>query len=360
MLKYLIEKEFKQIFRNPFLPKIILIMPIVMLLVLPWAASQEVKNIGLYVVDKDRSADSERMIRKITASGYFHLTAVVGSNEEALKYIESGQADMLLEIPSGFEKAAVMIAANAVNGMKGSLGSAYLTAILNDFSDEQRSEIGPPSPRPSLRLTTHYRFNPHLNYQAFMVPALIVVLLTVLSGFLPALNIVSEKETGTIEQINVTPVRKFTFILAKLIPYWIIGFLVLSIGFCLAALIYRLSPAGHWLTRYLYAGIYILVVSGLGLMISNYSDTMQQAMFVIFFFIVILILMSGLFTPVGSMPEWAQIIAAINPLKYFMQVMRAVYLKGSGIADLVPQLGALCGFALLFNGWAVMSYRKSR
>jgi len=367
MLKYLIEKEFKQIFRNPFLPKIIFIMPFVMLLVLPWAANQEVKNIHLSVVDNDRSMFSERMVQKILASGYFLLTDFSVSNDEALKSIESGESDIILEIQPEFEKelmkvgtARVMISANAVNIMKGGLGTAYLSSILNDFSGEILSESGVQSIISPVRLTTNFRFNPHLDYKAFMVPAIIVILLTILCGFLPALNIVSEKEVGTIEQINVTPVGKFTFILSKLIPYWVIGFIILSMGFVIAAFLYRLFPAGSLLTIYLYASIYILVVSGLGLVISNYSDTMQQAMFVIFFFIMILILMSGLFTPVSSMPKWGQTIAAFNPLKYFMQVMRAVYLKGSGMAELMPQLGALAGFALFFNGWAVLSYRKSR
>jgi ABC-2 type transport system permease protein len=366
-LKYLVEKEIKQIFRNAFLPKIIFIMPVVMLLVLPWAADQEVKNIRLSVVDHDRSAYSERMIRKLIASDYFQLSNISVSNDEALKSVEAGEVDIILEIQSGFEKelmkgggGEVMISANAVNGMKGGLGSSYLISILNDFSGELQEESGMQQAPVSIRLTTSYRFNPHLDYKAFMVPAIIVILLTILSGFLPALNIVSEKEIGTIEQINVTPVGKFSFILAKLIPYWVIGFILLTVGFGIAALVYRLFPAGSLFTIYLYASIYVLVVSGLGLVISNTSDTMQQAMFVIFFFIMILILMSGLFTPVSSMPEWAQVIAAIDPLKYFMQVMRAVYLKGSGVMDLLPQLGALLGFALFFNTWAVMSYRKSK
>jgi ABC-2 type transport system permease protein len=367
MLKYLIEKEVKQIFRNPFLPKIIVVLPIAMLLILPWAANQEVKNIGLSVVDGDGSVASGRLIRKVVASTYFHLTDLSASNGEALQSIESGAADIILEIPRGFERdarqaggGAVLISANAVNGMKGSLGASYLAAILTDFADEQRAAAGAGEAGAPIRVVTNYRFNPHLDYKAFMVPAIIVILMTILSGFLPALNIVGEKESGTIEQINVTPVGKFTFILAKLIPYWVIGFLVLTIGLCLAALVYRLFPAGSLPTLALYAGIYILVVSGLGLVISNYSDTMQQAMFVIFFFVMILILMSGLFTPIAGMPGWARVVAAVDPLKYFMQVMRAVYLKGSGVADLLPQLGALCGFALFFNAWAVVSYRKSR
>ena len=366
MLKYLIEKEFKQIFRNALLPKIIVMMPIAILLILPWASNQEVKNIYLSVVDNDHSPYSQRMVQKILASGYFILTDVSASNDEALKSIESGESDIILEIQPGFEKqlmtagiAGVMISANAVNGMKGGLGSAYLASILNDFSNEIKAENGIQTISP-VRATANFRFNPHLDYKVFMVPAIVVILLTILCGFLPALNIVGEKEKGTIEQINVTPVGKFTFILGKLIPHWVIGFFIVSIGLVIAALVYRIFPVGSLLTIFLYGGIYILVVSGLGLVVSNYSDTMQQAMFVIFFFVMILILMSGLFTPVSSMPEWGQAIAAFNPLTYFMQVMRAVYLKGSGVAELLPQLGALLGFAVFLNGWAVLSYRKSR
>lgn len=204
-----------------------------------------------------------------------------------------------------------------------------------------------------------YKFNPHLDYKVFMIPALMVMLLTLLTGFLPALNIVGEKEAGTIEQINVTPVKKSMFVLAKLIPYWVIGFIVLGLCMILAALVYGINPAGSLLTIFLFATIYILVVSGFGLIISNYSDTIQQAMFVMFFFIMIFILMSGLFTPVASMPQWAQVITIFNPLKYFMQVMRLVYLKGSAFVELIPQFLALCTFAVALNVWAVLSYKKS-
>jgi ABC-2 type transport system permease protein len=192
-----------------------------------------------------------------------------------------------------------------------------------------------------------------------MVPALMVVLLTMLCGFLPALNIVREKEDGSIEQMNVTPVGKIQFILAKLIPYWLIGFLALSISFILAALIYKLLPAGSLLTVYCFATVFGLILTGVGLVVSNYSATMQQAMFVMMFFIIVFILMSGLFTPIRSMPAWAQAITVINPLRYFIEMMRMVYLKGSTLADLVFQLSALAGFAVFFNLWAVLSYKKT-
>jgi ABC-2 type transport system permease protein len=238
-----------------------------------------------------------------------------------------------------------------------------LSGIVRDFAGELHNDRLP-SPAnntlPVISVVSQNRFNVFLDYKVFMVPALIVMLLTIICGFLPALNIVGEKELGTIEQINVTPVNKFTFIIAKLIPYWLIGFVVQTICLGLAALVYGLIPAGNLLTIYFFAIIYILVVSGIGLVISNHSETMQQSMFVIFFFMIIMILMSGLFTPVTSMPQWAQDLTVINPLKYFIQVMRMVYLKGSSIFQLGTQLFALCSFALFFNTWAVLSYRKSK
>ena len=212
---------------------------------------------------------------------------------------------------------------------------------------------------PVVEVIPQNKFNPHMDYKVFMVPALMVMLLTMLCGFMPALNIVAEKEAGTIEQINVTPVGKFTFILAKLIPYWSIGFFVLTLCFGLARLFYGLAPAGSIVTIYAAAGLFVLTISGFGLMISNNSDTMQQATFVMMFFMVILILLSGLFTPISSMPQWAQNITILNPLKYLMQVMRLVYLKGSPFSQLTVQFAALAIFAVVLNLWAVLSYRKS-
>jgi len=370
MLKFLIEKEFKQIRRNSFLPKLIVVMPLMVMLVFPWAANQEIKEVKLSIIDNDHSSYSERLVNKIDASGYFKLTDITTTYPEAMHNIESGKSDIILEIQDEFEKnlvnegtARVMISANSVNSTKGGLGSSYLSSIFSDYAGELREEQGgqamvTTTEVPSFGVMSQFKFNPHLDYKIFMVPALMVMLLTMLCGFLPALNIVGEKEAGTIEQINVTPVKKLMFVLAKLIPYWVIGFTVLAICMGLGILVYGIYPVGSLLTIFLFTTIYILVVSGMGLVISNYSETMQQAMFVMYFFMIILILMSGLFTPITSMPGWAQAITIFNPLKYFMQVMRLVYLKGSTFFEMIPQFLALCGFALVLNVWAVMSYRK--
>jgi ABC-2 type transport system permease protein len=369
MIKYLLKKEFKQIVRNPFLPKMILMFPFLVLLVFPWAASYEIRNLNLSIIDNDHSSFSRELTQKVVSSKYFRLTNVSENYKQALKSIEKNEADIILEIPAHFEKdlvnrqgAKVMVSANAVNGMKGGIGMTYLVSIVNDFNMEIIQELMPValvgSSAPTVQIDSQYRFNPHLNYRVFMVPALMVMILTLLCGFLPAVSIVFEKELGTMEQINVSPVPKTTFILAKLIPFWIIGFIVITIGFLIAWAVYGLIPAGYFSTIYLFAAIYILVISGLGLVISNYASTLQQAMFIVFFFMLVFIMLSGLYTPIDSMPEWAKWIAAFNPLKHFMTVMRSVYLKGSNPIQLANELLELIGFAVFFNSWAVLSYRK--
>ena len=374
MLKFLIEKEFKQLLRNSFLPRLIIGYPCMVMIIMPWAANMEIKNISVNVVDNDHSVVSQRLIHKIDASSYFRLNNLSPTYNSALRDIESGDADVILEIPRHFEKklengeaSHVLLAANAVNGSKGGLASSYMTATLADYNAQLHVENpssgivqeAASSVQPSVSVSGKNLYNPHLNYKLFMVPALMVMLVTVICGFLPALNIVSEKEVGTIEQMNVTPVGKFKFILAKLIPFWVVGFVVLTLSFGLAWLIYGILPVGSLGIIYLLSALFVLVMSGFGLVISNHSATMQQAMFVMFFFMIILLLMSGLFTPVMSMPQWAQIITILNPLKYFVDIMRMVYLKGSGLTDLSLQIGALLAFATLFNFWAVKSYRKS-
>ncbi|AOW09859.1 ABC transporter permease [Flavobacterium gilvum] len=369
MLKFLLEKEFKQILRNSFLPRLIVAYPLMAILVFPLATNFEVKNINLCVIDNDHSSYSRQLIQKVASGGYFRLTEIAPNYNQALKSIETDKSDIILEIPPYFERdlvrnqnAKLMISANAVNGTKGGLGSAYLSSVISDFSNQIRSQWIDASKLANakiIEIVPKNKFNPHLQYTIFIVPALMVMILTMLCGFLPALNIVGEKESGTMEQINVTPVSKKIFIISKLIPYWIIGFTVLTISFGVAYLAYGLVPAGNLATIYFFATIYILGVSGFGLVISNYSNTMQQAMFVIFFFMLILILLSGLFTPIESMPQWAQYVTQLNPLKYFMQVMRLVYLKGSGISELGTQLTALITFAIIFNTMAILSYKKS-
>lgn len=367
-LKFLLQKEFRQIFRDPSILRIILIMPVIQLLILPWAADYEMKNIKLAVVDQDHSEYSRQLINKITSSGYFKLADYSASYDNSLQKVEKDAADLVLQIPVNFEKqlvkedaATLFMALNAINGTKASLGGAYLQRIIQDYNREVRTEwIQFPrfNPETQIDITSSNWFNPLMNYKYFMVPGILVILLTMVGTNLAAINIVKEKEIGTIEQINVTPVKKYHFILGKLIPFWILGLVVLTIGLTISRLFYGILPAGSFLTIYVFAAVYLLAVLGLGLLVSTYSVNQQQAMLLSFFLMMIFILLGGLYTSIDSMPEWAKWITRFNPVSYFIEVMRMVILKGSTLADIKMHLLAMGGFAVVFNGWAVWSYRK--
>jgi ABC-2 type transport system permease protein len=367
-LKFLLQKEFRQIFRDPSILRIIFVMPMIQLLILPWAADYEVKNIQLSVVDHDHSDYSRQLVSKITSSGYFQLQDYNNSYISALHDIEKDKADLVLEIPASFEKdlikedeAELLLAINAINGVKASLGGAYLRSIIQDYNREIRLKwIQFPrfSPETNIEVTSSNWFNPLLNYKYFMVPGILVILVTMVGSFLASLNIVKEKEIGTIEQINVTPVKKYQFILGKLIPFWILGLLVLSVGLLISRIAYGIVPAGSFVTIYVFAAVYLLAVLGLGLLISTFTANQQQAMLISFFLMMVFILLSGLYTSIDSMPVWAQWITKFNPVSYFIEVMRMVVLKGSGLADIKRHLLTMLGFGVVLNTWAVFSYRK--
>lgn len=368
-IRYLIEKELLQIRRNVILPKLFVMLPLIMLIVIPYAANQEIKNLKFCMVDNDHSTLSRRLIQKIDASAYFALNGVCSNHEAAMRNIDSGDADIAIEIEHDFEQnliktgtAAVHVEANAVNGMKGMLAQTYMVQIITDYAAQLREErgmdAGDVSPY-NADIRPRCLYNEKLDYKTFMVPAVMAMLLTLLIGFLPALNIVGEKEKGTIEQMNVTPVGRFAFIFSKLIPYWLIGLFMLAWSILLAWLLYGMIPAGSLALIFLYTSLFLLIVSSLGLIVSNYSSTLQQAALLMFFFLVIFILMSGLLTPVSAMPAWAQLITYVNPLRYFIEVLRALYLKGSGFADLQMQFFAMLAYAILSWIWAIGSYKKN-
>ena len=344
MLKYLIQKEFLQIRRNSFLPKLIILFPIVIMCIMPWVMQMEVKNVVVDVVDIDHTVESQRLVQQIAASNYFIFGGQKATYAEAMKDIEKGSADVILEIRDG----KYLIAANAVNGTKGSMGSAYLSQIVTSRQPVVNSQLS------ILNL-----YNKGQDYKLFMIPALFAIVMMLMTGFLPTLNIVGEKETGTIEQINVTPVSKWSFILAKLIPYWLIALFVITVCLLLAWLVYGITPAGPVWLVYVLAMLLALFFSSFGLIVSNYSDTMQQAMFVMWFFVVSIMLLSGLFTPTRSMPQCAYLTTYINPMHYFIDAIRTVFIRGGGLHETVHQVLALAGIGTLMGIWAVQSYKKN-
>ncbi len=368
-LRFLLRKEFRQIFRDKSIVAMIFFMPMVQLILMPLAADYEVRNINLSVVDHDKSPYSQKLISKIVASGYFRLTGYNASFKEAFGLIESDKADLILEIPHDFERNLIredqeklFVAVNAINGTKASLGGSYLGSIIGDFNADIRMQlVRPPrfSQFPVIDVVASNWFNPVLNYKVFIVPGILAILVTMVGGFLSALNIVREKEIGTIEQINVTPIKKHIFILGKLIPFWVLANIVFTIGLLVARFVYGIVPVGSLLTLYAFISVYLLAVLGFGLLVSTFCDTQQQAMFIMFFFMMLFILLGGLFTSIDSMPEWAKMITRVNPVRYMIEVMRMVMLKGSNFRDVLPHVGVVSCMALVLNSWAILNYKKT-
>ncbi len=369
IIRYIIQKEFRQIFRNKAMLPIIFIMPLIQLIILSNAASFEVKNIKFGYIDNDRTSSSRELIENFNASTYFNVLTDFSSSKQAKSAMLNGDVDVVLEIPRHFnrnlikeKKTDLSVTINAIDGAAAGVENVYVNQIVERFNANtkvQLIQLGTAGVQPQIIDTIPlFWYNETLNYKTFMVPGILVLLVTMITLFLSGMNVVREKEIGTLEQINVTPIKKHQFIIGKLFPFLILGLLLLTVGLIIAKVLFHIPIVGSIFLMYGYTVIYILVILGIGLFISNFTDTQQQAMFIAWFFMVIFILMSGLFTPVESMPQWAQILTEANPIKYFVQVMRMVMLKGAGFSDILPQFAKTLLYAFAMNGLAVMSYKK--
>ena len=368
-LLFLLRKEFLQIFRDKLILRVIFVMPVIQLILLPFAANYEMKNISLSIVDHDHSEYSRKLINSFTSSGYFQLTNVSQTYNDALKVVEDDKADLIMEVPQNFEKdlirdnqSKLMLSANAINGQTAGLAVSYASTIIRDFNNDIRVQwIQLPriNTQPVIEVTNSNWYNPKMNYKYFIVPGVLALLVTMVGFLLTSLNIVKEKESGTIEQLNVSPIKKYQFILGKLIPFWILGLVVLTIGFVVSFLVYGIVPVGSFLLIYFFAAIYLIALLGFGLLTSTFADTQQQAMFISYFFLMTFILLGGLFAPIENMPAWAQYLTYINPVSYFIEVMRMIILKGSGFFDLLKHFGIIILFAIVFNVFAIWNYKKT-
>ncbi|WP_245574952.1 ABC transporter permease [Flavobacterium tegetincola] len=350
---------------------IIFILPLLQLVILSNAASFEVKNIKFSYVDHDHSAASRELIRTFQSSDYFDIIAEFPSKKEANLQMQKGNVDVILEIPIHFERNLIKqnytnlsVSINAIDGAAAGVSNVYITQIISSFNQSikmrlqiynQGNEVQPEN----ILTIPSFWYNKNLNYKIFMVPGILVLIVTMLSLFLSSMNIVREKEMGTLEQINVTPIKKHQFIIGKLFPFWILGLVILTVGLIIAKVLFNVPILGNIFLIYLFTSIYLILILGIGLFISNHTETQQQAMFIAWFFTVIFILMSGLFTPIESMPSWAQKVTLLNPIRYFVEVIRMVMLKGAGFNDIKSQLVIIAIYAFAINGFAVWSYKKT-
>lgn len=367
---FIIQKEFKQIFRNKGMLPIIFVLPLIQLLILSNAASFEIQNIKFSYIDHDHSTASRELISKFQASKSFKIVSQFNTKEAANLEMQKGNIDIILEIPNHFERnlitdktTTLSVSINAIDGASAGVENVYISQIIGTYNQKIQSQLfqyndGSTITPQSIVTIPSFWYNNTLNYKTYMVPGILVLLVTMITLFLSAMNIVREKEIGTLEQINVTPIKKYQFIIGKLFPFWILGLVILTIGLLIAKLVFQVPMLGSLGLIYAFTSFYLFLILGIGLFISNHTDTQQQAMFIAWFFMVIFILMSGLFTPIESMPKWAQNITLFNPIRYFVEIIRMVMLKGATFSDITVQFAIISGYAIIINTLAVLSYKK--
>ncbi len=371
-LRFLLRKEYLQIFRDRIMVAQLLLLPAIQLALLANAATFEVKSARLVVVDDDRTATSRGLVDRLRAAGRFRLVESMFSAERADEAMMRREAGVIVHIPREFERdlvrtrtAPVQLVLNAEDGAAAGVTLSYAQRIVAEYAAElgttlRLSTAARAPVRGQGRLDVRARgwYNPDLDYRFYMVPGILVQLVTMVGTLLTALNIVREKELGTLEQLNVTPVTRGQFIAAKLIPLWSLGLVALTIGMLVARFAFHVPMRGSVLLVFGTASVYLLAALGVGLLVSTMVSTQQQAMFVTFFIVLVYLLMSGLFTPVRSMPTWAQWLAQANPVMHFIEIMRAVMLRGAGLREIAHSLAVLSAIAIGVFSLSVRQYAK--
>lgn len=375
---FLLRKEFLQIRRDTAMLRLLIIVPIVQLLVLASAATFEIRETAVYLVDDDLSTTSRGLVGRLVASGRFRMVAASGSMAQANDALMNRDVSVIVHIPADFERdlvrlheAPVQFIFNAEDGAAAAVLQSYAARIVSAYSAEIGRELqptyagarftdSPPSPgTPRLEVRTRGWYNPESNYRHYMVPGILVVLVTVIATSVSSMNIVREKEIGTLEQLNVTPVTKAQFIASKLLPFWIIALIDLALGLTVGWLVFGIPMEGNLLLVFGAAVVYLFAALGIGLLISTIVDTQQQAMFLSFAINMVYLLMSGLFTPINSMPTWAQWVAELSPVKHFIVIMRAVLVKGADLAAVQVPLYILAAYGAVVLALAVKQYSKT-
>lgn len=367
---YLIQKEALQVLRDRVMVFQIVAIPIIQLLLITSAATFDVKDADVHLVDMDHSPASRRVSEKLAASDQFTIAERSTSPDAANRSLHARRVDLIVHVPSGFERDLlrgtspdVRLVVNGAAAFAGVVQS-YASQILQGVAASYGAELQPTvktAPRPArVEVQSRLWYNPALAYDDYMAPAILTILVTIIGTLLTAQNIAREKEIGTIEQLNVTPLTRGQFIAGKLLPFWALGLLEFAGGLVVAKLVYDIPLEGSVPFLFLVTAIYLVVALGIGLWISTAVETQQQAMFVTYFVLVLYLFMSGLFTPVSSMPTWAEWVAELSPLKHFIDVVRQVLMKGAGPLDVWGPVVILIGYSGLILTVSVRQYTKTK
>lgn len=367
----LARKEVVQIVRDRATLVQLVVIPVVQLLVLANAASFEVRGARVFVVDEAPSPASRALVARFAGSGYFRVVGWAPSAAPADEALLDRRASVILRVPRGFDEALavgdgparVQLVVDAEDGAAAAVVQAYAAQVLAAYgAGAAASKAGgaaAPAATPRIEVRARGWYNPALDYHVYMVPGILVSLVTIVGTLVAAQSIAREREIGTIEQLNVTPVGKYEFIAGKLLPFWLLAMAELAVGLAIAHLVFDVPVRGSLALVFGAAALYLVAALGVGLLVSTTAETQQQAQFVSFFVLVVYLLMSGLFTPVDSMPRWAQWLAELNPVKHFVGVMRAVLVKGAGAAEVARPVAVLAAYAAVVCTLAVRRYRKT-
>jgi ABC-2 type transport system permease protein len=371
-LKQMIVKEFIQVFRDKRMRFILIMPPILQMLVFGYAATFEIRHVSTVVLDQDHSQESRDLVSRFTSSPYFDVERQLTDSRQIRDFIDRGDATVGLEIDAGFaqklrkgETAPLQVIVDATNSNTALIASAYISQIAMGFAqDYQTDRIGRIAPQmieqmPSVSLEQRPWYNPNLSSRWFFVPGVIGSLTLVLVITLTAFGVVREREIGTLEQIMVTPIRPFEFILGKTLPAFLIGLLDVTLITLVGTFWFRVPFRGH--VSVLFAGsvLFLFCMLGVGLLISTVSTTQQQAMVTAFFFIMPSVTFSGFGFPIATMPQWLQYFTYLIPLRYFLVVLRGTYLKGIGMEILWPQMAAMAGLGLSLLTIAILRFDKA-
>jgi ABC-2 type transport system permease protein len=354
----------------------VLLIPFVQLLILTNAATFEIRDTPLYVVDQDHTSSSRGLVTRFASSGDFRIAGASPSVDLANERLLAGDVTMVLTIPHDFERdlvrtraATVQLVVDGEKGMAAGIVQFYASRILTRYAQELASSFGvgavvggdaapPRRGSPDIEVRTRAWYNPTLDYRHYMVPGILVALVTLIGTLLTAQNIAREKELGTLEQLNVTPITRGEFIAGKLIPFWFLGMFELAAGLALGRLVFGVPVLGSPVLLMAVSAVYLVAALGVGLWISTIVETQQQAMFVTFFIMMVYLLMSGLFTPIDSMPHWVQLVAELNPVRHFVAISRAVLVKGATFREIQQPFAILAAFAAVVFTLAVRQYSK--
>jgi drug efflux transport system permease protein len=366
-LRHLMRKELLELRQDPKLFGVLFLAPIIQLTFLGYAATTDVKNVPLVIVDADRTPASRRLIDAFIGSPYFSIVGSVGSVADVDPWLEHGDAWMALAIPPGYgdqiesgTPATVQVIADGTDANSATLALGYARALVATHSGGISTARGGTEPRGGIDAQIRIWFNPRLESREFMIPGVVAMLLLVITTNLSSMGIVREKELGTLEQLNVTPVARWELIVGKLLPYGLLGMIDVVLVTAFAVLWFEIPIAGSPLLLFGTSLIYLLTTLGLGLFISTISDTQQQSMMTAtFFFLTPMLYLSGFIFPIENMPAAIQPLTYLIPLRYFIIIVRGIFLKGVGVAVLWPEILALLAWGIGILALAVLRSRKT-